>query len=248
MQPEERTGPCPVCQDSGWVMQEENGVETVRRCDCHLVKRRKQLLDSARIPFRYRHCLLDNFQIMPKGKQPPQPRPGTNQVSLGMVKEMAERFVRQFPVIDEGFLFMGRCGVGKTHLAVSIILELINRKGVPCIFYDFRDLLAEIRSTYNVHSSLSESAVLAPVLEKEVLVLDELGAQQVTEWMRDTLTYIINQRYNEKRITIITSNWMDEAEDEEDTLTERIGYRLRSRLYEMCQVLEIVGDDYRKRE
>ena len=79
-------------------------------------------------------------------------------------------------------------------------------------------------------------------------MLDELGAQKVTEWMRDTLTYIINQRYNEKKTTIITSNWLDEADDEEDTLTGRIGYRLRSRLYEMCQVWEIVGDDYRRLE
>jgi DNA replication protein DnaC len=143
---------------------------------------------------------------------------------------------------------MGRCGVGKTHLSVAIIQELIQKKGVPCVFYDFRDLLSEIRSTYAGSSSLSESAVLGPVLQKEVLVLDELGAQKVTEWMRDTLTYIINQRYNDKRPTIITSNWLDDADDEEDTLTARIGYRLRSRLNEMCQVLEIVGDDYRRRD
>ena len=248
MPPDRQQKICPHCHNSGWIMEEENGIETVRRCICYQTKRKKKLFDAARIPFRYKHCTLDNFEIMPKGKMPPQPH-GTNQVSLGMIKEMAEQFVRKYPLVDqEGFLFMGRCGVGKTHLAVAIIQELIQKKGVPCVFYDFRDLLSEIKSTYTTNSSISESAVLSPVLQKEVLVLDELGAQKVTEWMRDMLTYIINQRYNEKRPTIITSNWMDDADEEEDTLTARIGYRLRSRLNEMCQVLEIVGEDYRGRE
>jgi DNA replication protein DnaC len=252
MRPENNKGKttrsCPVCHDSGWIA-DENEIEAVRRCDCFQLKRKKQILLSARIPYRYRHCTLENFEVMPKGKSPLQPHPGKNQVSLGMAKDLAENFVRKYPLVEEeGFLFMGPCGVGKTHLAVAIIQELINKKGIPCVFYDFRDLLAEIKSTYTSNSLLTESAVLRPVLEKELLVLDELGAQKVTEWMRDMLTYIINQRYNEKRTTIITSNWMDEAEDDEDTLAGRIGYRLRSRLYEMCQVLEIVGEDYRKKE
>ena len=252
MSPEQqkmKKGSCPECNDSGWIIAEEDGVETVRRCRCFQTKRKKQLLASARIPFRYRHCTFDIFETAPKGKTPPKPHPGTNQVNLGMAKDQAENFVRKYPIIGtEGLLFMGNCGVGKTHLAVAIILELIQKKGIPCVFYDFRDLLSEIRSTYSTNSSLSESTVLSPVLQKEVLVLDELGAQKVTEWMRDTLTYIINQRYNEKRTTIITSNWMDKAEDEEDTLAGRIGYRLRSRLYEMCEVWEIVGEDYRRRD
>ncbi|MGA1839465.1 MAG: ATP-binding protein [bacterium] len=243
-----KTGLCPFCDNSGWIIKEEKGIETVIRCDCFQAKRKKQLLASARIPYRYKHCTLENFEIMPRGKSPPQAHK-TNQVSLGMIKEMADKFVREYPFIEgEGFLFMGQPGVGKTHLAVAIIVELITKKGIPCVFYDFRDLLAEIRSTYTTNSSLSESSVLRPVLEKEILVLDELGAQKVTEWMRDMLTYIINQRYSEKRTTIITSNWMDEADDEEDTLAGRIGYRLRSRLYEMCQVREIVGEDYRRKD
>jgi DNA replication protein DnaC len=242
-------GLCPVCNNSGWIFKEEDGVETVIRCDCFQIKRKKQLLFSARIPYRYKHCTLDNFEIMPKGKPPLPPHPGTNQVSLGMAKDLAENFVLKYPIIEgEGFLFMGPCGVGKTHLAVAIILELITKKGIPCMFYDFRDLLSEIKSTYTTNSSLTESTILRPVLEKEILVLDELGAQKVTEWMRDMLTYIINQRYSEKRTTIITSNWMDEADDDEETLAGRIGYRLRSRLYEMCQVLEIVGEDYRRKD
>ena len=119
-------------------------------------------------------------------------------------------------------------------------------KGVACIFYDFRDLLKEIQASYNPQSQTSEISILEPVLKTEVLLLDELGATKVTDWMRDTLGYIINRRYNENMATIITSNWMDEKRGDEETLEERIGKRLRSLLYEMCTVYEIVGPDFRK--
>lgn len=237
---------CLQCNDTGWIIEETDSIEYVKRCDCFQAKRKKRLLKDARIPYRYRHCSLENFEVNIKENEVVKPKWGTNQVSLGMAKDLAEDFVKKYPKVEKGLFFMGLCGVGKTHLAVAIIRELITKKGIPCVFYDFRDLLTEIKSTYSSNSPINESTILRPVLEKEILVLDELGAQKVTEWMRDTLTYIINQRYNQELNTIITSNWLDMAEDEEDTLVGRIGYRLRSRLYEMCQVWEIVGKDYRK--
>ena len=139
---------------------------------------------------------------------------------------------------------MGQCGVGKTHLAIATISLLI-RKGVPCLFYDFRDLLKEIQDSYNPISQSSELRVLAPVYDAKVLVLDELGAAKPTDWVRDTMTQIINKRYNEKKLTIFTSNYLDEARNGEETLTDRIGVRMRSRLHEMCKEVKIEGDDYR---
>jgi DNA replication protein DnaC len=112
--------------------------------------------------------------------------------------------------------------------------------------------------------------VLAPVYQAEVLVLDELGATIPTDWVRDTLYQIINTRYNDKKVTIFTTNYTDEIlierdEDQEPlhrgrnskkltgerareltTLDERIGVPLRSRLYEMCTKVVIKGEDYRK--
>jgi DNA replication protein DnaC len=112
--------------------------------------------------------------------------------------------------------------------------------------------------------------VLAPVYQAEVLVLDELGATVPTNWVRDTLYQIINTRYNNKKLTIFTTNYLDEPRvttDDSDsaepkrrsktfaaeriqemtTLEERIGIPLRSRLYEMCKKVMIEGEDYRKR-
>ena len=78
-------------------------------------------------------------------------------------------------------------------------------------------------------------------------MLEELGASKPTDWVRDTMMNIIGKRYNDKRLTIFTTNYMDArlaATDE--TLEDRIGVRLRSRLYEMCRTVELDGDDYRR--
>ena len=155
--------------------------------------------------------------------------------------------MREYPAIDRGLLLMGPCGVGKTHLATSIIRGLVKR-GVPCLFYEFGALLKEIQESYNAIAQTSEMKVLAPVYEVEVLVLDELGASKPTDWVRDTMMRIINSRYNDRKLTLFTTNYMDERPAQTDeTLEDRIGIRLRSRLYEMCRTVSIDGEDYRRR-
>ncbi len=81
-----------------------------------------------------------------------------------------------------------------------------------------------------------------------MLVLDELGASKTTDWVRDTMMQIIGTRYNNRRLTIFTTNYRDERHNSaEETLEDRIGVRLRSRLYEMCDTVVVEGDDYRRR-
>ena len=156
-------------------------------------------------------------------------------------------------------LFLGPCGVGKTHLAVAVLRHVIAEKGDSGLFYDFRDLLREIQGSYNAVSGTSELEILRPVLDAKLLVLDELGSNKPTEWVRDTVAYVINCRYNDKKATIFTSNYLDAPESvegssgerlggrvREESLTERIGVRLRSRLFEMCKVIEIRGKDFRR--
>ena len=103
---------------------------------------------------------------------------------------------------------MGTVGVGKTHLSIAILRSLVE-KGTPCLFYEFGALLKEIQSSYNPVSQTSELRVLVPVYEAEVLVLDELGAVKPTEWVRDTMMQIIGTRYNQRKLTIFTTNYTD---------------------------------------
>jgi DNA replication protein DnaC len=150
---------------------------------------------------------------------------------------------------------MGPQGVGKTHLAVSIIKALMKRKAIPCMFRAFPELLKEIQMSYSPISESSELSLLEPVLDTDVLVLDELGAQGIdrSNWVKDTVNYILNYRYSESKVTIFTTNYLD-SEDPLSTrkgvfysLRDRIGDQMRSRLYEMCKTIVMAGSDFRQK-
>jgi DNA replication protein DnaC len=224
---------CSSCFGTGMEVVTGKGA---RRCRCRTEDNRTKSLEAARIPRRYAECSLGNYQ--------PAPDNGSQLQAFNY----AYSLVRDYPTVERGLLFMGTCGVGKTHLSVAILRELLEKKGVPCLFYEFGALLKEIQNSYNPVSQTSELKVLAPVVEAELLVLDELGATKPTDWVRDTMMQIINTRYNNKKLTIFTTNYTDTRRTPaEETLEDRIGTRLRSRLYEMCKTVMIEGQDFRRR-
>jgi DNA replication protein DnaC len=224
---------CPLCFGTGYEVVPGKGA---RRCECKTQGAQAKLLTSARIPRRYQHCSLQNFYNV-KGNS-----------FIWRAFGEAQRLIRDYHTgLDRGLVFMGPVGVGKTHLSVAILQGLIE-KGVGCSFYEFGSLLKEIQDSYNSISKTSELKVLAPVYQADVLVLDELGASKPTDWVRDTMMQIINTRYNDKKLTIFTTNYLDTRRAPGDeTLEDRIGVRLRSRLYEMCKTVMLEGEDYRKR-
>jgi len=225
-----KLAPCPDCGGTGWEFLKGKGVKP---CRCKTEARADILFGAARIPRRFEHCGFDNFE------------PAC--ISVGRALMNTKKFVEEYPLVDVGLLYLGRCGVGKTHLAVAALKELIN-KGIGGLFYDFRDLLKEIQDSYNPKTSTSELSILAPVFDAEILVLDELGASKPTAWVQETITHIINKRYNDKKVTIFTSNYLDMpiGSSYDESLTDRVGARLRSRLHEMCRLVPMEGDDYRE--
>ena len=219
-----------------------DGADGVVRCECIKTARLDRLLVNAKIPQRYAHCEFENFDIL---RSPDR--------SIEMAKLAAEKFVQEYPMSHPfGLLFMGPQGVGKTHLAVAMIKQLMKLKSVPCLFRTFPELLKEIQNSYNPVSQASELSLLRPVLETEVLVLDELGAQNPSSWVQDEVAYVLNYRYNDNRVTILTTNYKDEEDRKDrkpgitDTLSDRIGVRMRSRLYEMCKTITMNGNDFRR--
>src|SRR5262249_37843584 len=158
----------------------------------------------------------------------------------------AHGLVQDYSLVHRGLLFMGPVGVGKTHLAVSILRGLIE-KGIAGRFYEYRSLLKDIQNSYNPNTQTTEMSILAPLFESEVIVLDELGAAKPSEWVQDTIGLIINGRKKEKKLTTLQTNYLDEGQSQRDEpLGARLGVRLRSRLYQMCRTVVIEGEDYRR--
>jgi DNA replication protein DnaC len=224
---------CSLCDDTGWRARDTDGVRRVVRCECWRESLVDRLLADTRVDRRYAKCTLDNFTLYENEK-------------LKRAHGRARRFVEDFPNVEKGLCFIGPHGVGKTHLAVAVLREVVRQKGARGLFYDTTALLREIRSTYDPSVAREEFSILRPVLAADLLVLDDLGKDRFTDWVEETMTLIVTTRYNQKKLTIFTSNFEDTPDDSDpNALICRVGARVHSRLHEMCELLDYDGADYR---
>ena len=190
---------CSLCEGSGLRVVEEGGRQVARPCECRIQRRVARMLEHAHIPKRYEHCSLDNYESAYRGADR----------TLAAAHLMARKFVESYPVETggAGLMIAGSIGVGKTHLAVGMLQGLLSERGAVGLFCDYRDLLKQVQNSYNPSVAATELEVLRPVFDAEVLVLDELGASKPSEWVWDTVAHILNTRYNDRRTTIITTNY-----------------------------------------
>ena len=247
---------CTLCGGSGYaILETADGRRSVRDCACRLERKRRRIEQQAGIPPRYREATLENFNT-----------DGEHEPYLFRAWSSCRKFVASYPLDTNGtgLLLTGKPGIGKTHLAIGVLKGLMER-GATGVFCHYHELIKQVQNSYNRNVQATELDILRPIFEAEILVLDEVGASRPTDWVFDTVSHILNTRYNERRTTILTTNFANAAPVlssdrvltafaeargalREETLGDRIGERMRSRLQEMCLVVEMRGADYRQSE
>lgn len=256
----ERLSDCQLCGGTGWRTlppDADHKSSRVTRCQCHLQNRAERLLALARIPVKYQKATLQNYEIVHNG---------SHHQALTRAMFVAEQFIEKYPAEKRGLLITGSVGVGKTHLAIGIIKHLILNKGIDCLFIDYRSFLKEMRDTYSPIVMTTEMSLLKPILESEIVVLDDIGAEKVSDWVEETVGFVLNERYINEKTTIITSNLVGSPPTDakpwepvdnfskakramrEETLGDRLGLRMWSRVSEMCTPLDIQGPDRRTKK
>ncbi len=241
---------CSVCSGRRWIVEEGRA----RRCECAQSIPGSNLIERAGLPPRYRDCRLETFK--------PEVASGSAREQLARARSICRQYIDEFLEADglfreTGLIFIGPPGVGKTHLAAAVLRELIEQYRVDGRFVDFTSLLHEIQATFDSSSPITKNAVLRPVTNAEVLVLDELGAQKPTPWVSEMLYLIMNARYSRRLPTLFTTNFrldpeaeeqgLDRGADQTASLHRRIPAPLLSRLYEMARPVVLDGaPDFRR--
>jgi len=235
---------CSLCDGAGRrLVEEDDGAKRLGRCRCQQLPDRILLFDQARFPSRHHNSSFRSFD---------KDLPGA-MVGFAAAYGWAEKWTPDFP----GVVLFGAVGRGKTHLLVAALRELIFRHGLRVRFVEFTHLLSDLKEGFD--QGRSAEALLRPLVDVDVLAIDELGRGRCTEWELGVLDSLISKRYNAMKQVVGTTNYgtgkatgqttsnLSRPQATQPTLADRVGSRVYSRMREICRFVPVQGDDYRER-
>jgi DNA replication protein DnaC len=237
---------CEKCHGIGLVRIPEKNLSVA--CECQQGAEAAARLRRAAIPPTYQHATFFNFQKLKHTAN-----------ALGLAWRFCEEFVPGRAQRSRGLLLTGSVGTGKTHLSVAALRELTEKKGIEGRFVDVRDLLDRLRSSYDENAGESQARILGRISKADLVVIDELGSARPSDWVFETIELLIGRLYNECIPVIVSTNLPNlqpggSANGNEysraarpETLGDRIGARMWSRLQEMCTAVDMTGPDWRGR-
>jgi DNA replication protein DnaC len=237
---------CPRCDGTGWVAADPTDRRGPRRrCVCAVISRRMSLFDEAFIPARHAGSTLASFT--------------TNSKEQNLLLGRTMRYPREFRPGEpnRGLVLYGDVGRGKTHLTCALVRELVLEHGVSARFIEFSHLVQDLKVAFERGEGAAD--LLDPLVRVEVLAIDELGKGRNTEFEGTIVDEVVSRRYNAERVLIATTNYapgpssgfatanLAQPARTAPRLVDRLGPRVYSRLEEMCEFLEVTGEDYRQR-
>ncbi len=190
---------CTLCRGTGWQLIAAFGSSHARRCSCQALHRVVRLRENVCVPPRYEHCTLDNYHPF----------------NLSQAQALAEarRTVERFPKAGKGVFFVGGAGVGKTHLAVGILLKLMQRLHDDSLFLDFRNPFPAPAGD----GREADKRRLSKLTACSVLVIDDIRFQHPGDFADLLACEILPTRARQGRLTIITGGRPDRAGEVEDS-------------------------------
>ncbi len=228
---------------------EKKALEERRKKEAAIQERITKLIKNSGMRGRFQNRTFDRWQMTEQNRR-----------AFSTCKRYADAFGLMQPGKDDqgrakppekernGLFLIGGYGTGKTHLAAAIANQLL-QTGTPVICMTMIDLLAKIRETYD-RNDATEAQVMRLYADVPLLIIDDLGSEQPTEWGSTMIFSIINARYEAYMPTIVTSNCGADELVQRMTprdATDRNAQKTVDRLREMCVAVQMDWPSWRSK-